>query len=1354
MGSVGLERQTISAEHSVHYRDDFVSELFAEYLGCWRSCDACWHSLFDRDADPRILQQSESFDHRCSQTVWDRQIDSTATNPSGRMVQPAVDLEQCCLTATPSRPASISDRDSHDRTEAGDNVISVQGVQGVHRVCSASTFSPGPQISSLCSSVNCMPLTECRENAGNSKGETDKNSHASSPCPGRLGVRRPCIVGEGLQRSTLVSFHRPPLAPCPAHPTCNDMPQAGSVSGISGRHIFAGPSEGGFPEVDHAANVSPNASAQARYQFPMRKGRDLTGRRPRKRVRFDFTVSFWFPAPHQLARHACSYQALEDHGHCSQEVAETRHLAPPQDAKPSAEPLWKLPTAPTNTDDPVALRRPEMTSSHCGSTACISATDVDTGHEDIRPGPSTGAHSAAATPDQPTWQHLAVFDVVYHVRVMSTDVPYTLPGLIGAALQACQHLEPPLAFRVIRHRLDGLPDTQIVVWSEPNYGHRVLPVRYGPAAEDICTVNLLGFATPLDLAACVSNTCHAATHLYAQAVRGEVVLAADGLLLAPVTPYQLAVADQCTVAPGQWALGRHLAATLVQEVNPLHLTQHDIDGIGTNVVVHRHRHAPVSICIRDHFAPSQMLSRIQEALNVPGTSRMSFPSIMPYSSPCQIQVVLHVGMQHFLEPLRCLADLRRLGRVPSQQMSVVELPATCDIHAIRRALARQHPTLDRVSGAFLNYEQADDRATAVHKHTVLTVMGPVPHPDLDVVLPDGTYMPKCYRKCAVLATRSGLARFLAPTMAFPQPTTTTTTASWAADATATAAPSPLRAHGPRVECSPEGGFPGSSSLKRHGLQSESINTSILPPPRVQDQREHRITARLRVTSGSFCMAKNLTGIPVTVDTGPADPLGDDADRPAAISPSGTSTASAGISATDVTSTAHTIAGGDALVTTQAALPVDDAGRFTVMGTSEGVTNKAKPPEGGDEACVQEALATAPRTGPHLDGKALSRPLPGLYCPQVLLTRVAPSRGWVTIAVDLRALHLGVKIVEVPIGSTPRTSLQGQAPLAVELSYMGRDNIVVSCLVDLQTPSCDERFTAATESLTLIPSAHSDASTIRVTTSVDHPALREGHSTMRWGRRGREPPSGQASDDDLAGGTVREQTAFTVFDTIHHMRVMVAPAKATFQDFLAIALSLTPELHTATGVFLAHAAGGLPVPQLALVERPEDHCLVPVQWRDEPARFCTVEVPQGSTAFQILYGASHACPSLRGAHQQLAKGTAAIYTNAGVVPPFAQQCVSGHEVVQLRGFRSRSNPATAAELDAAGFPRWLPSRTLTGLEEEEAAALSPVMVVGTRCLTASVMIGTLCTPAQGKSTIAAATRGSLGEPCLTTAQPPC
>ena len=707
--------------------------------------------------------------------MWDRRIDSTATNPNGHMVQPAVDLEQRCLTATPSRSANISDRDSHDRTEAGGNVISVQGVQGVHRVCFASTCSPGPQISSLCSSVNCLPLTECRENAGTSKGETDKHSHASSPCPGRLGVRRPCIVGDGLQRSNLVSLHRPPLAPCPAHPTGSYMPQAGSGPGICGRPPFAGPSEGGFPEVDHAASVFPTASAQARNQLPSRKGRDLTGRLSRKRVRFDFTVSFWFPAPHQLARRACSYQALEDHGHCSQEVAEARRLGPPQAAKPSAEPLWTLPTAPTNTDDPVALRRPETTSSHCGSAACISATDVDTGHEGIRPGPSAGARSAAATPDQPTWQHLAVFDVVYHVRVMSTDVPYTLPGLIGAALQACQHLEQPLAFRVIRHRLDGLPDTQIVVWSEPNYGHRVLPVRYGPAAEDICTVNLLGFATPLDLAACVSNTCPAATHLYAQAVRGEVVLAADGLLLAPVTPYQLAVADQCTVAPGQWALGRHLAATFAQEVNPMHLTQPDIDGIGTNVMVHRHHHAPVSICIRDHFAPSQMLSRIQEALNVPGTSRMSFPSIMPYSSPCQIHVVLHVGMQHFLEPLRCLADLRRLGRVPSQQMSVVELPATCDIHAIRRALARQHPTLDRVSGAFLNYEQAGDRATAVHRHTVLTVMGPVPHPDLDVVLPDGTYMPKCYRKCAVLATRSGLARFLAPTMAFPQPTTTTTT---------------------------------------------------------------------------------------------------------------------------------------------------------------------------------------------------------------------------------------------------------------------------------------------------------------------------------------------------------------------------------------------------------------------------------------------------------------------------------------------------------------------------------------------------------------------------------------------------
>ena len=69
----------------------------------------------------------------------------------------------------------------------------------------------------------------------------------------------------------------------------------------------------------------------------------------------------------------------------------------------------------------------------------------------------------------------------------------------------------------------------------------------------------------------------------------------------------------------------------------------------------------------------------------------------------------------------------------------------------------------------------------------------------------------------------------------------------------------------------------------------------------------------------------------------------------------------------------------------------------------------------------------------------------------------------------------------------------------------------------------------------------------------------------------------------------------------------------------------------------------------------------------PTGICTAEVPQNAAAFQVAYCASQACRALTGAHQQIARRTAAIVGHHGSTEPFRPGCVHTHEALVLRGF---------------------------------------------------------------------------------------
>ena len=261
-------------------------------------------------------------------------------------------------------------------------------------------------------------------------------------------------------------------------------------------------------------------------------------------------------------------------------------------------------------------------------------------------------------------------------------------------------------------------------------------------------------------------------------------------------------------------------------------------------------------------------------------------------------------------------------------------------------------------------------------------------------------------------------------------------------------------------------------------------------------------------------------------------------------------------------------------------------------------------------------------------------------------------GWHTIAIDLRAINLGIKVADVVLGTSIRQLLNFDSPFRAELALLGRSDIPFTFLLNQEPCVIDAAFHMQTDTLTLLPPAHS---TQRI------PSESSQAAPARWTRTLHAPPSQAVSLDQ------EDSALFTVYDVVHHYRIMRRGLTESLDALIAAAISSTPEISDAVGHVVLHEIAELPSPQIILASRQRPCCVVPLLYKIHPASVCTTEVPQQATAFQVAYCASQACRALTGAHQQIARRTAAIVGHHGSTEPFRPGCVSTHEALVLRGF---------------------------------------------------------------------------------------
>ena len=363
-------------------------------------------------------------------------------------------------------------------------------------------------------------------------------------------------------------------------------------------------------------------------------------------------------------------------------------------------------------------------------------------------------------------------------------------------------------------------------------------------------------------------------------------------------------------------------------------------------------------------------------------------------------------------------------------------------------------------------------------------------------------------------------------------------------------------------------------------------------------------------------------------------------------------------------------------------------RYSVIGTLEGAINRDKHPTWTDNNCSNDAIARATVAGQTPSARVLQYPLPGLFNPQVLLSRVEPNAGRFTLALDLRALRLGIKALDVSVGVSAR-QLLSQGTLHEELVQLGRTGHTLACQYNLAWRPCDDALWPDTESLTLFETHTVSTDTVTISTQVSHNVQHPPAQPDRGG----SSLSRQAGPDTANTQPSHTQAAFryTVFDTVHHLRILPAASSDTINDLIAKALSLTPELPTATGHILTRGIGDLPEPQIVLRAGSEDVVVVPIQYLAAPVAVCTIEGPSDASAFQLAYAASGRCGSLRGVHHQIAQRTAAFHTSSGVALPFKANCVRSNEAVILQGFIFESTLNDASRPSYSSFPAVLAPR---------------------------------------------------------------
>ena len=313
--------------------------------------------------------------------------------------------------------------------------------------------------------------------------------------------------------------------------------------------------------------------------------------------------------------------------------------------------------------------------------------------------------------------------------------------------------------------------------------------------------------------------------------------------------------------------------------------------------------------------------------------------------------------------------------------------------------------------------------------------------------------------------------------------------------------------------------------------------------------------------------------------------------------------------------------------------------YTSFDYAAGASVQPRPPGLTDDQCLRRAISESYVANPI--GRLLRTEVPRWPSPQALVFEYRVLRTHVACVVVIAGFYDSPFVLQVPMHTTMHRVLA--------MTPVGGDLALVRCLVDNAPIHCDAFLPEGVDyvffEVTARPppvlqaailqqpytygASHSDAPFGQASSSSTDAAF--GFLPVRpatppipedpW-----YPESDTFSSSHSGSDWASRLPPFTVFDVVHHVRIMEAHGPLTLAHMAEIAIANTPELRGPFGYRLLRSfVAGYPAPQVVIWEEPAAHSRTfPIFHVGAPKGVCTVCVPARTSAYQVAYLAEASC----------------------------------------------------------------------------------------------------------------------------------
>ena len=328
---------------------------------------------------------------------------------------------------------------------------------------------------------------------------------------------------------------------------------------------------------------------------------------------------------------------------------------------------------------------------------------------------------------------LTVFDPIIHVRVIIVHEPDSLADPVQVALDRSPHLGPTFHGRILRHRVDGYPAPQIVLFDTAFRTMRTAPIDLQGEQQRICTLAFPQDSSVYELTLKLATACAAPPTLRFQVARRVCPVDVNGLNVPRFEADTLRDADVIEYRNVQlhWAprfrtslqdlLQRDISVT-PQLLLPLQVRRsfsHPVD----TVVVHRPERHFVRVPFESHWRPGQLRAHVLSSVDGLSDGLMKVPLLSPrYQSPCpHVFVLSREELQRY--PHWALVDVRRVSS-SDDPFFLTALPTRASLGFIMQMIHDRRPDVGPIAGVFLNTSLMDDDWAPSGQMSLLTVVAP------------------------------------------------------------------------------------------------------------------------------------------------------------------------------------------------------------------------------------------------------------------------------------------------------------------------------------------------------------------------------------------------------------------------------------------------------------------------------------------------------------------------------------------------------------------------------------------------------------------------------------------------------